>query len=336
MFIASSTDSFKADFINGLRAMLSSDSLGAFILVLANSMQDEKLHQALAKDLAKQFDFLHKQKITGPEDDVAVFSALQQRGIEQLSQWETVTKYPWELIYNPLRALRPARSAAQMVEQIQQAFDPSKFHFNKPFLRPEILCESEWRSLPMRVLYNKFPFAPWHVLIVPEPKKQQPQFLNQAIHQKMMALATEQAEIFAGFGLAFNSLGAYASVNQLHFQGFIKDTPLPIELTQWEHNGGEIAYPLHCYRYDNASDAWQMIESYHQQNQPYNLLYRKGYCYVLPRKGQGSVALPDWAQGIAWYELCGVFTLSDKNTIENLSTAQIHLQLEKLQVLHNK
>lgn len=127
-------------------------------------------------------------------------------------------------------------------------------------------------------------------------------------------------------------MGAYASTNQLHFQGFIKDSALPVESNQWAHNGGKLDYPLTCYRYDNANDAWQMIDNLHQKNQPYNLLYRAGYCYVLPRKGQGEVALPDWAQGIAWYETCGVLTLSNKSMIKNLSADELDAQLKKLRV----
>jgi len=33
----------------------------------------------------------------------------------------------------------------------------------------------------LRVLYNKFPFAPWHLLIMPEAEQQHPQFLTQKL-----------------------------------------------------------------------------------------------------------------------------------------------------------
>ena len=335
MFIAPTIEEFKENFIQGLKKMLNPDELGAFILVLANSMQDKELHQALTQDIAKNFSALQrKSEITGPDDDIAVFSALLKTGIKQLSQWETYSQTPWELIYNPLRALRPARAAQQIIKDIQQPFDTNKFHFNKPFLRPEILWEGHWQGTEMRVLYNKFPFAPWHLIIVPEPEKQQPQFLTQAAHQQIMTLVAQQSQIFTGFGVGFNSLGAYASINQLHFQGFIKETPLPIEASQWTHNGGNKAYPVDCYRCQSADKAWQIITKLHQENQPYNLLYRNNTCYILPRKGQGQVDFPEWAQGTAWYEVCGVFTLSDKNKAQTLDASNIKKQLEKLRINH--
>ncbi len=101
----------------------------------------------------------------------------------------------------------------------------------------------------MRVLYNKFPFAPWHLLVVPEPEQTLPQFLTQTHHARMMALVTEQADALPGLGMAFNSLGAYASINQLHFQGFVREAPFPVELPRWRHNGGEDEYPLECWHY---------------------------------------------------------------------------------------
>ncbi len=333
MFIAPDIDTFKANFIHGLKEMLSPDGLGAFILVLANSMQDKELHFALKDVLEDNFSLLSDIDISNaPEDDRVVFTALKASGIADLYQWKTYKKEPWELIYNPLRALRPARAAQQVIREIQQAFDASKFNFNKPFLRPEILWEGQYQDVAMRVLYNKFPFAPWHLLIVPDAEKEQPQFLTQATHDMMMQLAGEQASIFTGFGLAFNSLGAYASINQLHFQGFIKDEPLPIESSHWKHNGGEADYPLDCYRCNSSEEAWQLIDSYHQKNQAYNLLYRSNYCYVLPRKLQGSVVLAEWAQGTAWYELCGVFTLSNEVDIDVLSAGDIEKTLQQLRV----
>ena len=54
MFIAKDINQFKALFVNGLKSMLSDDELGAFILVLANSLQDEFLKSALSQDLTEK------------------------------------------------------------------------------------------------------------------------------------------------------------------------------------------------------------------------------------------------------------------------------------------
>ena len=334
MFIASDIDAFKTDFIQGLQHMLREDAegLGAFILVLANSMQDEMLYTHLSPALKKKLGQLSSKTLIAPADDKAVFLALKQRGFDQLVPWHTLKKTPWELIYNPLRSLRPARSSQQVIHTIQQAFNPQGFNFNKTFLRPEILWEGVHQQRHLRVLYNKFPFAPWHLLIVPEAEQQHPQFLSQAMHYYMMDLSVEYADIFTGFGIGFNSLGAYASINQLHFQAFIREAALPIESTHWQHNGGDTLYPIHCIASDNAHTTWQIIASYHAENQPYNLVYRANICYIIPRQMQGVIHLPDWAQGLAWLELCGVLTVSNLRACTDLSAAEIEQTLSTLQL----
>lgn len=312
--------------------MLTPDGLGAFILVLANSMQDAQLRSLLKGDLDRAFAQLLAASPDGPEDDRTVFAALAATGIDRLGCWESCPQGPWELVINPLRSLRPARVSGEVFSEIQRPFEPGKFHFNKPFLRPEILWDGAWQGGQLRVLYNKFPFAPWHLLVVPEPEQTLPQFLTHTHHARMMELVAAQAQVLPGLGMAFNSLGAYASINQLHFQGFVRETPLPLESPRWAHNGGEETYPLACFRTDCMQDAWQIITQCHASNQPYNLLYRADACYILPRLGQGLVALPDWAQGIAWHEICGVFTIPDRASLDVATAEGIYQALARLAV----
>ena len=217
------------------------------------------------------------------------------------------------------------------IEHIHQAFDPDKFHFNKPFLHPEILWEGDWDGMAMRVLFNKFPFAPWHLLIAPEPEKQHPQYIHLDAHKKISALI-EQSQHLPGFGISYNSLGAFASINQLHFQGFIRENSLPIEQCHWQHNGGTKTYPLTVTRHSEPMKAWEHISQCHEDNQPYNLLYRPNTCYVIPQKGQGNSELSDWAQGVGWHEVCGVITLSDRRMMRRLDDHVISQKLLQLKV----
>lgn len=329
MFIADNLQHFHEKFTQGLKGMLTPDGLGAFILVLANSTQDAELRSLLKADLNATFIELLKNNPDGPVDDRNVFAALAETGIDGLGCWENYWMEPWEVVINPLRSLRPARVSREVFESIQRPFDPCKFHFNKPFLKPEILWEGSWQGGQLRVLYNKFPFAPWHLLVVPEPEQTLPQFLTRYHHQRMAQLVVAQAENLPGLGMAFNSLGAYASINQLHFQGFIREELFPVEAARWQHNGGDEAYPLQCFRAD-AEAAWEIVEQFHRSNQPYNLLYRADVCYVIPRKGQGSIALPAWSEGMAWQEVCGVFTLPSRNVLQTLDAIAISQQLTKL------
>lgn len=332
MFIAPDLASFKADFAAALKNMLTPDGLGAFILVLANSMQDEELRSLLKEDLDRTFAQLLEKNPDGPVDDRSVFAALAETGIDGLGCWETCQQGAWELVINPLRTLRPARASGEVFSEIQRPFDPARFHFNKPFLKPEILWDELWQGGQLRVLYNKFPFAPWHLLVVPEPQQTLPQFLTYKHHARIMELVTEQVNALSGLGMAFNSLGAYASINQLHFQGFVRESALPLESFHWLHNGGQTPYPFTCFRTTTAQEAWEIIDDCHVRNQPYNLLYRENVCYVLPRVGQGLVALPEWAQGIGWHETCGIFTIPESAALDFYTVDRIQQTLAKLTV----
>ncbi|MDA3869815.1 MAG: hypothetical protein PF589_07715 [Gammaproteobacteria bacterium] len=232
MFIASSLTEFKTLFTEKLRSMLSPDELGAFILVLSNSLQDRASQKILKKDLMAMFVELNNRHKAGeliaPQDDLDVFEKIKKKGVGSLTVWESIAQGEWELLYNPMRALRPERASAEKIETVFREFDNDKFHFNKPFLRPEILWEGEWHNVPLRVLYNKFPFAPYHLIIVPQPELELPQYLTKDEHELIWQLVAEQADVFAGFGVGYNSLGACASVNQLHFQSFVLVEKLPI------------------------------------------------------------------------------------------------------------
>ncbi len=231
-----------------------------------------------------------------------------------------------------MRALRPARASVEVIDVINQPFDTDKFNFNRPFLRPEILWESDWHGRQIRVLYNKFPFAPYHLIIVPDPELQLPQYLTTEYHSMMWDLLQQQQYALPGFGAGYNSLGACASVNQLHFQSFVSTELLPIEQQQWQHNGGDDQYPLNCFAFGSAQDSWEMIDQCHISNQPYNLLCRPGRCYVLPRIPQGSETVAPRVAGAGWIELCGVFNVSDHTELETVSTAELDDCLRSLSV----
>ena len=326
MFIAADGDGFRRQFRDGLSQMLSADGLGAFILVLANSLQGDELRQPLLHALEKNFDAM-KTAGQGSDDDESVFAILAREGIEDQQCWRHRAVGSWELVYNTMRRLRPERLSTQKFNAISQPFDDQLFNFNRSFLQPEILWQGEWNGHDFRVLYNKFPFAPWHLLIAPDADEQRPQYLDSKTHAMMWELVSAQQHVMPGFGVGYNSLGAGASVNHLHFQGFLRTQLLPVESTHWTHRGGRVDYPLKCQATDSVQQAWEMIDQFHQLNQPFNLLYRPGICYLLPRRPQGSVAAEAWAQGIAWYESCGVFTLADQSLHTALTQQQITQQL---------
>jgi len=336
MFIAKNLNQFKTLFVNQLKNMLSDDELGAFILVLANSHQDEYLDAELRPDLEKTFvalkDNYSAGKLNATQDDIDVFEQLLEMELDAIPVWRSEKTGEWEVVCNAMRKLRPARSSSQVLRSIKQPYDESRFHFNKPFLKPEILWEGVYKGLNSRVLFNKFPFSDYHLLIVVSPETNSPQLLTQEMHQYAFALAEEMAEIFPGFGIGFNSLAAGASVNHFHFQGFIREQNFSIEKSKWLHNAGDKAYPLDVKCFSDARRSWFYIEKLMKRDEAFNCLYRNNICYVVPRKYQGTVMLTEWISGAGWIDVSGSITVSDEDVLRSINEVSVENSLALLQV----
>jgi hypothetical protein len=259
-----------------------------------------------------------------------VFLKLLAIGIDDLSTTTWRRAGPWEIQFNPVRALRPARSSAARIDSLTAPFDPRGFHFDRPFLRPETLWEGELLGWAGRLLYNKFPFVPLHGLWVPEPAAGRPQRLTGQDHARLWQVAAALGETLPGFGLAYNSYGAHASVNHLHFQSFVRPEPLPVEDPGWAHNGGQDAYPLDCAVFADPDAAWAAIAGLHAANRPYHLICRPGRLYLLPRAFQGTRPHAAWTTGLAWYEAAGGVTTFNAEDFERLDAAAITAEVASL------
>ncbi len=318
MFIAKDLNQFKTLFVSQLKNMLSDDELGAFILVLANSHQDTFLNMALKEDLGKMFVALKEKflagKLKATQDDIDVFRQLLDLDLGGVPVWHSKKTGDWEIVYNAMRKLRPARSSSEILSSIKQPYDATGFHFNRPFLKPEILWEGEHNGFNSRVLFNKFPFSDYHLLIVPAPEKNCSQLLTQEMHQYAFSLVKEMIDVFPGFGIGFNSLAAGASVNHFHFQGFVREQAFSIEKSCWSFKSGSVDYPLHVKCFSDEQGSWEYIEALTEKDIAFNCLYRGDACYVVPRKYQGTITLPDWLSGAGWLDVAGSITVSDENT----------------------
>lgn len=332
MFISEDLTQFKHLFVTQLKNMLSADELGAFILVLANSQQDAFLKKELSDDIEKTFIKLKENflngKLSATQDDVDVFKKLLALDVGGISGWQSKESGDWQVVCNSMRQLRPARASSQILDSIKQAFDETKFHFNKPFLKPEILwhggCKGSGDSeIKLRVLYNKFPFSDYHLLIVVSPEKNCEQQLTKESHQLIFSLVQEYRTIFPGFGVGFNSLAAGASVNHLHFQGFIRQQKFPVENKHWAHHGGEKNYPLKVRCFIEVESSWQYIAQLIDKDVAFNCIYKENVCYVVARKYQGTVALPEWLMGAGWLDVAGVVTVSDEKTFDSIKSEAI-------------
>lgn len=335
-----SPQAFRSAFVEGLIPLIAAEGLGTFILALGNAAFDAHIHHLLAPRLLRRFGELSERCRAAlrsgrtppdPHDDLLVFLELVAIGIEDLPTASFRRTGPWELQFNPLRALRPARASASAVQTLRAAFDADGFHFDRPFLRREVLWEGELLGRPGRLLYNKFPFVDLHALWVPEPAAGRPQFLDERAHAGAWQLAAALGDDLPGLGLGYNAYGAYASVNHLHFQWFVRPEPLPIEDDCWEHNGGRLSYPLPCLRFTDAQEAWRAFAKLHDAGRTYNALYRRGVLYLVPRAFQGRYAHSAWTQGFAWAEVAGAVTTFNLDDFQRLDSRAVEVELRRLQ-----
>lgn len=334
------TREFRAAFVRDLGHMLGSDELGAFILVLANASYDPEIYRLLRQRLQVRFDHwqqcflaadLRGEPLGAAPDDEAVFRRLMEVGCGKLQLTALRDVGPWRLQYNQLRSFRPSRMSNEVVQGISKPFDPTGFHFNKPFLRKEILWEGELLNRRCRLLYNKFPFAELHGLLAIDPEQEKAQFLEREDHHYLWRLAELLGAAMPDVGFAYNSYGAYASVNHQHFQMYVwDDGSYPIEAPQWQHNGGGRRYPLAVQRFADAKTAWLAIDRLHAEEQSFNLLYRPGLLYLVPRARQGSHETAPWSAGFAWSEVCGLLTTASREQFEQLDEAQLTVELARL------
>jgi hypothetical protein len=327
--------SLEQGFADGLAAMLENDSgLGVYILVLANAAYDSSLWAHLAPALSNRHAKLAAiltetlrcgQELAEPDDDVLVFFKLHAIGLEHIKTVESRNAGSWDVMFNPIRALRPPRSSGLKFENLLRAFDPAGFHFNRSFLVREILWEGELAGKATRLLYNKFPFARLHGLLVPERLRQAPQYLTPEMHGWAWDICAQSG--VPGLCLGYNSYGAGASVNHLHFQSFVQMKPLPLQNPCFVHNGGNQAYPLPCQRFSDPAEAWFRLDHLHQHNTPYNLLYSKECLHLVARVPQDSDKLEAQCRGYGWSEMAGAVTLFSREVFEGLEAAGFESRL---------
>lgn len=326
-------------FTDGLAALLERHrGLGVYVLVLANAAYDPRAWTQLAPALDARHaelasvitDTLRKGgRLSEPDDDLLVFLKLLAIGFPNLAPMESRCAGPWKVMFNPIRALRPPRNSGVKFENLLCPFDPAGFHFNRPFLGKEIFWEGELAGRPVRMLYNKFPFAGLHGLLVPDPLHESPQFLSAKLHQWAWNVCAESG--IPGVCLGYNSSGAGASVNHMHFQSFVQPVPLPVQDPRFAHNGGSLPYPVRCLRFSGAADAWAELDRLHRHNTPYNLIYSKECMHLVARVAQDSGQLNTPCRSYGWSEMAGAVTLFSREAYEGFTAAEFEAELARFE-----
>ncbi|RDH80753.1 MAG: hypothetical protein DIZ80_17150 [endosymbiont of Galathealinum brachiosum] len=333
---------FREQFNQGLCELLDQQQLGTFILCLANASNNPELFNQLKSQLKSQFEFLLKQykldlingnQINAVEEDLLVFLKLVAMGFENINITQLKEESPWLYQFNQLRSFRPRRmSSFNHNGEMFTPFVENQFNFNKPFMAKECFWRGEYQGKQLDLFYNKYPFADLHGLIVPQREDCLPQFLFQEMHEYIWGLSSGLSATLPGAGFGYNSYGAYASVNHLHFQMFVDDKGLPVSHSHWQHNGGNDPYPLQVIKSTDRLKSWQVINELHVKKQPFNLLYLPDALYIMPRKLQGDIETPNWSSGFTWYELSGAMLLFNQQDYINLSSNNVFNLLEKLSV----
>ena len=334
-------ENLRTAFVAGLEQLLEDPALGAYILVLANASFDPEIFRLLREPLERRFGehaarcraaFSEGRDLDEAEDDLLVFLKLVALGFQGIGTTEVRRAGPWEVQFNLLRAFRPKRMSRSVAGGSQIPFDPAGFHFNKPFLRKETFWRGHLKGRSVDLLYNKFPFVGLHGLLVPDREANRPQFLSRPYHHYVWDLTQELAPTLPGAGFSYNSYGAYASVNHLHFQMFVRKRPLPLLEPEWDHNGGTRQYPAPCAVFDRPDEAWKYLDHLHREEEPYNLLYLPGRLYCLPRARQGNYQHAPWTSGFAWYEMAGGAVAFNREDYQGLDADTIDAELRRVGV----
>ncbi len=332
---------YRERFEAGLGRLLATGDLNLFILVCANATRDAGLFESLGPLLEQRYQLLKDQLVEvlangavprAADDDLLVFLKIAAIGLDELKLTECRQEGRWEVQFNHLRSFRPLRNAARPVDAIHRPFDATGFHFNRSFMQQETIGSGEFCGRSFDLFYNKFPFADLHALLVPQRLAEHAQYLTLQSHLDVWALSEEVGTRLPTLRIGYNALGAFASVNHLHFQLCIRRDPLPVENPRWQHNGGSDPYPTECRLLTSSQDAWKYIESLHATNTAYNLLYMPGRLYCLPRLRQGSYQQPDWSPGFSWYELCGGLITCNRDLYASLGAGQIEAALSRLRL----
>ncbi|KAI5061064.1 hypothetical protein GOP47_0023569 [Adiantum capillus-veneris] len=243
------------------------------------------------------------------------------------------------------------------VDQVLQPFDPSKFNFTKAAKEELLFCvesgdshEGEfYPEAPVvegtnAVIINVSPIEYGHILLVPKITARIPQRIDEDSLLLAINMAVEAKNPF--FRLGYNSLGAFATINHLHFQAYYLAVPFPVERAPSEtlvsrkmNNGVKISelmkFPVRGIVFESADRLDELASSVgkcccilQEKNIPFNILitdcgsmvYLFPQCYA-ERQACGKVdqALLGTQVNPAVWEISGHIVLKRKEDYERAS-----------------
>ncbi|GMJ15993.1 vitamin c defective 2, GDP-l-galactose phosphorylase [Hibiscus trionum] len=243
------------------------------------------------------------------------------------------------------------------VDKVLQPFDGNKFNFTKVG-QEEVLFQFEAsedgevqffpnapidvENSPSVVAINVSPIEYGHVLLIPRIFECLPQKIDRESFLLALYMAAEAGNPY--FRLGYNSLGAFATINHLHFQAYYLAMPFPIEkaptkklatLTSGVVVSDLLKYPVRGLVFeggnslrdlsDTVSDACICLQ---ENNIPYNILisdcgkriFLLPQCYAEKQAlGEVSLELLDTQVNPAVWEISGHMVLKRRKDYDEAS-----------------
>ncbi|KAL6325952.1 hypothetical protein AAG906_038443 [Vitis piasezkii] len=267
------------------------------------------------------------------------------------------------------------------VDQVLQPFDENKFNFTKigqeeVLFRFEQSNDNNARYFPVSpvtadsnsssvVAINVSPIEYGHVLLIPHVLDCLPQRIDHDSFLLALHMAKEAADPF--FRLGYNSLGAFATINHLHFQAYYLMAPFPVEKAPTERiirrgklpNSGVMIskmlnYPVQGFVFEGGNSMKDLSDTVansciflQNNNIPYNVLISDcgGRIFLFPQcfaekqaLGEVSQELLDTLVNPAVWEISGHMVLKRREDYENASEeyawrllAEVSLSEERFQ-----
>ncbi|KAL3503547.1 hypothetical protein ACH5RR_037996 [Cinchona calisaya] len=262
------------------------------------------------------------------------------------------------------------------VDKVLQPFDEAKFNFTKVGLE-EVLFQFEPseddeiqflpsapidpEKSPTVVAINVSPIEYGHVLLIPRVLEHLPQRIDRDNFLLALYMAAEAGNPY--FRLGYNSLGAFATINHLHFQAYYLAMPFPIEKAPSKKitttkGGVQISeilnYPVRGLAFEDGNTLEELSNvvsdsciCLQETNIPYNVLISDSgkriflfpQCYAEKQAlGEVSSELLDTQVNPAVWEISGHMVLKRKKDYEEASEenawrllAEVSLSEERFQ-----
>ncbi|XP_028078251.1 GDP-L-galactose phosphorylase 2-like isoform X1 [Camellia sinensis] len=287
---------------------------------------------------------LFRYDVTACETKMMIFQVIpgEYGFIAQLNEGRHLKKRPTEF----------------RVDKVLQPFDGNKFNFTKVG-QEEVLFQFEASdednetqffpnapidvvNSPSVVAINVSPIEYGHVLLIPWILECLPQRIDRVSFLLALYMAAEAGNPY--FRLGYNSLGAFATINHLHFQAYYLAVPFPIEKAPIREittlNGGVkiselLNYPVRGLVFEGGNTLEDLSNAVsdsciclQDNNVPYNVLISESgkriflvpQCYAEKQAlGEVSSELLDTQVNPAVWEISGHMVLKRKKDYEEAS-----------------